>query len=64
LLRLRAVLAMLRARLSELRVVPGILGPLRAGLGPFRLAHFIRIQWHQRSWLIRWEFLADLTRGF
>jgi hypothetical protein len=61
LLRLRAVLAMLR---TGQRAAPGILGPLRAGLGPFRLAHIVRIQRHQRSRLIQWEFLADFTRGF
>ena len=64
LLRLRAVLAMLRTGVPVLCAVPGFMGPLRAGLSGPSSRHIVRIQRHQRSLLIRWEFLTDLACGF
>jgi hypothetical protein len=41
--------------------LPGI---VRARHGDLARRHIIGIERHQRSWLIRWEFLADFARGF
>jgi hypothetical protein len=41
--------------------LPGFMGPLHSGMAH---RHVIGIERHQRSRLIRWEFLADFARRF